>query len=94
MITGRESFEMLQLLRRGHCDRKGQEHACVGVVTIKQGEVCLNCPLCGTGEDIPGWSSDIAEKLSKVMDAAGINWDSLNMDSKRAAVEKFREVTK
>ena len=44
------SFEMAQTLRRSHCDRRGQEHECVGVVTIKRGEVCLDCPLCGKGD--------------------------------------------
>lgn len=89
------TFEMAQALRRSHCDRRDEpHHECVGVVTIKRGEVCLDCPLCGKGEDIPGWSGTLAVELRLVFDAAGINWDSLHMEAKLNAIRALRNTLK
>ena len=84
-----ETFDIAQALRRSHCDRREQAHECVGEVTIKRGEICLNCPLCGKGEEIPGWSFEAAEKLRPIFAAAGINWDSLDFEAKRRAVSEY-----
>lgn len=85
-------FEMAQTIRRSHCDRSGREHECVGVVTIKRGEVCLDCPLCGVASDIPGWFSSRAEKVQAIFEAAGISWSSLDMQAKLMSVRKFGEL--
>lgn len=87
------TFEMAQALRKSHCDKKDQpNHECVGEVTIKRGQVCLACQLCGTGEEIPGWSNPHAKILSQVFESAGICWDALDLNSKRMAVVKFRQL--
>jgi len=86
-------FEMAQLIRESHCDRKGDEgHTCVGSVTIKRGEVCLDCPLCGKGEQRPGWSTFIANRLDMIFHAAGIKWDCLALDVQLAAIRKYVEL--
>lgn len=33
---------------RSACERKGEEHKCVGVITIKPGLCMFDCKLCGT----------------------------------------------
>lgn len=79
-------FEMAQTLRRSHCDRPGQGHECVGEVTIKRGIVCLNCTLCGKGEHMPGWNSNIAFELEGAFEAAGMDWRALNVEAQVAAI--------
>lgn len=37
-----------ETFRRSHCERKGQEHVCVGVITIHPGVCMLDCTRCGT----------------------------------------------
>ena len=84
-------FEMAQALRRSHCDQKDDKsHECVGEVTIKRGEVCLDCKLCGKGGEIPGWNHFTAKLLEKCFEAAGINWGSLGMEARLAAVIAHR----
>lgn len=80
------TFDIAQALRRSHCDRQDSAHECVGEVTIKRGEVCLSCPLCGKGEEIPGWSFQVAERCRAIFDAAGVKWDALDFEAKRRAV--------
>lgn len=83
------SFAIAQALRESHCDRKGEEHSCVGTVTIKRGEMCLNCPLCGSDEGPPlGWSSATAAALRCIFSTAGINWDSLDIQAQASAVRE------
>lgn len=84
------SFEMAQSLREHHCDKKHiAGHQCCGEVTIKRGEVCLSCVLCGRGEDRPGWSSDVEHRCSQIFNAAGISWDSLATDVKVRAMQAY-----
>lgn len=86
-------FKMAQFLRQSHCDKAGEPgHEFVGQVTIKRGEVCLNCQLCGDGQQVPGWSSYAAERLAKIFGAAGIRWDALDMSSKLAAINAANEL--
>ena len=84
------TFEMAQALRKSHCDRRGDEsHECVGEMTIKRGEICLDCKLCGKGEDIPGWNHGAAAKLAAIFRAAGIEWDCLDLATKANAVREY-----
>lgn len=86
-------YEMAQLLRRSHCDKSGDKgHECVGTVTIKRGEVCLDCPLCGKGEDTPGWNSFIANRLDMILHAAGLQWSSLSVEAQVRAIAKYSEI--
>lgn len=86
-------FDMAQMLRQSHCDRKDRPHDCVGTTTISKGKVCLDCPLCGKGEEIPDWSYRLNILLGPVFTAAGINWDSLGTDAKCAAFKAYRRAT-
>ncbi len=83
-------FEMAQALRRSHCDRKGGEHECVGEMTIKRGTVCLNCPLCGPAEHIPGWDSRINDLLAGVFKQAGIDWNCLTLEDRVRAIQHYK----
>ena len=83
-------FEMAQALRRSHCDRKDEVgHKCVGEMAITSGEVKLSCQLCGAGEQIINWNSEVATILNRVFGAAGINWDSLVIESKIDAIQAY-----
>lgn len=86
-------FEMSQALLRSHCDRKGHEHECVGEVTVKRGKVCLNCQLCGSGDQIPGWCSSTDEYCRRLFAAAGIDWDSIDFEARLRAIRKAQEKT-
>ena len=84
------SFDMAQTLRRSHCDRKDHQHECAGTMTIKRGEVCLSCPLCGDGNEIPDWSYRLNILLGPVFKAAGIDWDSLGVEAKVKAFKAYK----
>ncbi len=84
------TFEIAQAMRQSHCDRRDNPHECVGEMTIKRGEICLNCKLCGKGEEIPGWNHSTAKLLEKVFSAAGVSWSSLDMEAKRSAVIAYQ----
>lgn len=87
------NFQVAQSLRKSHCDRKDDAgHKCVGTVTIKSGVVCLDCPLCGKGEQIPGWRTFVANKLDMIFCAAGIKWDALTLERQLEAIKKYVEV--
>lgn len=88
------TFAIAQAIRDSHCDRKGADHQCVGEVTIKRGEVCLNCPLCGKGEQIPHWNDRHAKALRRIFDAAGIDWRCLEFEAQRRAVEQYGKETR
>lgn len=83
------TFAIAQALRQSHCDRKGQEHECVGSVSIERGKVNLSCALCGKGESIPGWSTYTAVKLSLIFRAAGISWENLTLDAQVSAIAAY-----
>ena len=84
------TFEMAQALRRSHCDRSDQPHECIGTVTIKRGEVMLDCSLCGHGSDCPAWDSGVADTLSAIFRSAGIEWRSLDHEAKLAAIAAYK----
>ena len=74
-----QTFEIAQALRRSHCDKRGAEHECVGQVTIKRGEICLDCPLCGKGESYPVWDAAIAMELELAFKATWVYLKSFNI---------------
>lgn len=80
------TFEIAQALRRSHCDLLDKPHECVGEVTIKRGEVCLNCARCGKGEERPHWNHQIANELQVAFKAAGFDWSSMNVESQVMAI--------
>lgn len=85
-------FDMAQMLRQSHCERKDRPHDCVGTTIISKGKVCLDCPLCGKGEDIPGWRTFTANRLDMIFRAAGVKWDSLNIESQVAAIREYERI--
>ena len=91
-MSDETNFEMAQLLRKSHCDKKEDNHECVGEMTVKRGEICLSCSLCGKGEYTPGWSAFIANKLDIIFSAAGFKWDSLTVEAKVAAIKAYQQV--
>lgn len=82
-------FAVAQSLRESHCDRKGQDHQCVGEMTVKRGIVCLNCPLCGSGEQIPNWNSEHAKACERIFHEAGVEWQCLDFEAQRKAVAEY-----
>lgn len=92
-MNGHDSgtFSIAQTLRQSHCDRRDNPHECVGEMTIKRGEICLNCKLCGKGEEIPGWNHADAKSLSGVFKAAGIEWECLDLESRRNAIIEYQK---
>ena len=43
-------FADAMALHRRYCDRRDTTHECVGRMSVRRGEVCLDCPLCGKGD--------------------------------------------
>lgn len=86
-------FEMAQLLRKSHCDRKseGGAHDCVGEMTVKRGQIDLSCQLCGKGDCIPGWSTINSLRVESIFRAAGVSWGSLNIEAQVAAIRAYEK---
>ena len=78
------THDMAMTLHKLYCDRGGEGHECVGRCTITANGVKLECALCGKGDDLP-MEGRILDKLRRVFQAAGINFDSLSYDAQRAA---------
>jgi len=72
-------------LHRRYCDRQDRPHECVGQATIKRGEVCLDCPLCGKGEHYP-WRPQLVKHAENVLAAAGLQFHTLNRESQSAVL--------
>ena len=85
-------FNMAQALREHHCDRKGEGHKCVGEVTIRAGEVCTSCTLCGSGEHWPGWDPQVAQKLEWILEEVGIRWSSLNVEKQVMVIQRYKAI--
>lgn len=83
--------EMAQALRASHCDRPNAIHECVGEVTIKRGEVCFACKLCGSGCERPGWDERDARRLKAVLAVAGLEWDALSVHAQVAAIRALKD---
>ncbi len=69
-----------------YCDRKDKEHACAGTATIRRGEVCLDCPLCGKGEQHP-WRPSVVKQAEDILAAAGLNFHVLSRDVQQMTLE-------
>lgn len=87
-------LEIAQAVRRSHCDRKGAEHECVGELTVRRGEVILNCPLCGPGELCEPWNQRAYESLRAIFAQAGVDFSALAKDAQNNAMAEYERRTK
>lgn len=85
-----ELFEDAMALHARYCDRKDRPHQCVGQATIKRGEVCLDCPLCGKGDHVPLWKAWLVEHAEKILEAAGVQFHMLNREAQTAVLEALK----
>lgn len=86
---------MAQALRRGHCSRGEEDHACVGKCTITQTGIELDCTLCGKGEheiarDVASFAGAKLHAI-RILDAAGVEYDKLSAETQR---DVLREVVR
>lgn len=70
--------------RQSHCDRKGYEHQCVGVVTINRAEMSLDCRICGTGNESLENIQPLIETAKAICAAAGTDYFSLDCPKRRS----------
>lgn len=84
--------EVLQAIRRSHCDRKNQDHKCIGTVSITPSGIELACDLCGKGGDDDALPDrcDGAERLRAILRAAGLDYDKLAPKVQLAALKELR----
>jgi hypothetical protein len=84
-------FSDAMALHARYCDRKDKPHSCVGQATLKRGEVCLDCPLCGKGEHHP-WRPQLVQQAEDILAAAGLNFHMLNREGQSAVLNKLQQV--
>jgi len=84
-----ETFKRAAALHADYCGKKHiPGHKCVGEITIKRGEVCMDCPLCGKGEEMP-WNASLAQKAEKIVDSAGVDWSGLSRDRQTEVIRQM-----
>lgn len=84
-------FNDAMSLHARYCDRKDKPHSCVGQATLKRGEVCLDCPLCGKGEHHP-WRPQLVQQAEDILAAAGLSFHMLNREGQSAVLNKLQQV--
>jgi len=84
-------FQAAMALHKRYCDRMDSPHTCVGQATLKRGEVCLDCPLCGKGEHHP-WQPRLVNRAEDILAAAGLNFRSLNRECQVAVLDKLEQI--
>jgi len=83
-------FADAMALHRRYCDRRDTTHECVGQATLKRGQVCLDCPLCGKGEHHE-WKPLLVHVAEGILAAAGVNFRSLNRECQVAVLDKLEQ---
>jgi hypothetical protein len=84
-------FDDAMALHRRFCDRKDRPHSCVGQATLKRGEICLDCRLCGKGEHHP-WRPQLVQQAEDILAAAGLNFHMLHREGQSAVLDKLQQV--
>jgi hypothetical protein len=84
-------FHDAMALHKRYCDRNDKSHECVGQMSVKRGEVCLDCPLCGRGEHHP-WRPSLVHQAESIFAAAGVRFQSLNVESQVAVLDKLEQI--
>ena len=88
-VTESDTFKRAVALHGDYCGKKHiPNHKCAGEITIKRGEVCLDCPLCGKGEEMP-WNASLAQKAEKIVDSAGVDWSGLSRDRQTEVIRQM-----
>ena len=90
-MKDQELFADAMALHKRYCDRMDTTHECVGQATLKRGEVCLDCPLCGKGEHHP-WHPQLVEQAKDILAAAGMSFDMLNRESQTAVLDRLEQI--
>jgi len=91
-LTESDTFKRAVALHGDYCGKKHiPNHKCVGEITIKRGEVCLDCPLCGKGEEMP-WNASLAMKAEKILDSAGIDWSGLSRERQTEVIRQMEAI--
>ena len=90
-MSDQELFADAMALHKRYCDRKDSPHECVGQATLRRGEVCLDCPLCGKGEHHP-WHPQLVERAKDILAAAGMSFATLNRESQTAVLDKLEQI--
>ncbi len=86
-------YGMAMALHKQYCDRQDKQHSCVGVATIRNGEVDLQCGLCGHGTDCPAkWQ--MRQHAKTLFEAAGVDFDRLNIETQRNVCNLFAKIVK
>jgi hypothetical protein len=83
-----------QQLRRAHCahaEAQDPDHVCVGECTIRRGGVDLDCPVCGPGGEPLEPPSYKSAAVRRIFAAVGIDWTSLTLEARRAAVTAYED---
>ena len=88
-----ELFSDAMSVHSRYCDRQEKDHACVGQATLKRGEVCLDCPLCGKGEHHP-WRPQLVEQAEKVLEAAGVKFSALNREVQTNVLNELNRIVR
>jgi len=86
-------FADAMALHQRYCNRPNNTHQCPGQTTIRRGEVCLECPLCGPATHHP-WNPQQVLLATDVLNAAGIRWDALNRENQSAVLQLLDERSK
>lgn len=93
------AFEVEQALRRSHCDRKENRHACAGTLSVTPTGIVLSCPLCGTGDGealyglgqpvvVSEKARDLAQRFARTL---GVDWTALSSDTQYRAARLAHE---
>lgn len=89
--AGDDLFREAMDLHAKYCDRKDKPHSCLGQATLKRGEVCLDCPLCGKGEHHP-WQPQLVQEAEQIFFAAGVSFNMLNREAQTAALNQLHAI--
>jgi hypothetical protein len=84
-------FHDAMALHKRYCDRNDKSHECFGQMSVKRGEVCLDCPLCGRGGHHP-WHPQLVERAKDILAAAGMNFAALNRECQTAVLDKLEQI--
>jgi hypothetical protein len=90
-MQDQDLFRDAMALHKRYCDRNDTSHECVGQATLKRGEVCLDCPLCGKGDHHP-WRLSLVHQAENIFAAAGVRFQSLNVECQTAVLDRLEQI--
>lgn len=78
-----DSAELAESIRQSHCDRKHIPHKCIGVMTVTNTCLSLDCEICGQETEFLEGISAIVERARAICMMVGANYDGLTANQKR-----------